>query len=349
MNIFKNAMRFVLAVVLLSISAVSLAHHGYGGRYDQTRVAELEGEVVRKLWQNPHIRLSIKDANGDVWALEGGTASNLISAGFTTDLVNIGDHIRVAGFPSMVGRKEMIVRNILLPSGSEMVMDPSRIGPRWQTTDLILGQNPPRVTVGDASAPELGIFRTWITVTRDPASKGIFPEAANADLVWRYPLTPEAYAMVESFDAATDNPLKEYCIGKGMPMIMDQPFATVFTDHGHRIVLQLEEFDAVRTIHMTEIAPPTESSKFGFSTGYWDGETLVVETSHISWPFFSQIGVPQTEQSTMVERFTPVDQGARLNYQLIAKDPEVFTEPVVLSKYWISDPSSEIGEYNCVE
>ena len=342
--------RLISAMVLVLVAATALAHHGYAGRYDQSIIAEMEGEVVRKLWQNPHIRLTIEDADGEHWNLEGGTASVLVSAGFTQDLVQIGDYIRVAGYPSSAGRKEMVVRNILLPSGFEMVMDPSRVAPRWESTNLILGQNAPRPTVGDTSAPELGIFRTWVTVTRDPDSKGIFPEAANENLVWRYPLTEDAYTHVASFNAATDNPLNSYCVGKGMPMIMDQPFATVFSDHGNTIVLQLEEFDSVRTIHMTdEVQPPTNSSMFGFSKGRWDGDTLVVETSHISWPFFSQIGVPQTENSTMVERFTPVEQGSRLNYQLIATDPEVFTEPVTLKKYWISDPNTEIGEYNCVE
>lgn len=342
--------RIVSALVLILLSTSALAHHGYGGRYDQSTVTEMEGEVVRKLWQNPHIRLSIKDANGDVWNLEGGTASNLINAGFTENLVQIGDQIRVAGFPSAAGRKEMIVRNILLPSGSEMVMDPNRVAPRWGTNDLILGQSPPRVTIGDSSSPELGIFRTWITVTGDPASKGIFPEAADASLVWRYPLTAEAYAAVDAFDPATDNPLQDYCLGKGMPMVMDQPWAMVFTDRGDNILMQMQEFDSVRTIYMTESTDtPMQASMFGFSTGYWEDETLVVETSHISWSYFSQIGVPQTEDSIIVERFTPVEQGSRLNYQLIATDAEVFTEPVVLQKYWISDPNTEIGEYNCVE
>lgn len=336
--------------VLLLLCGPVLAHHGYGGRYDQSVIAEMEGEVVRKLWQNPHIRLSIKDAEGEIWNLEGGTASVLINAGFTADLVDIGDHIRVAGYPSSAGRKEMIVRNILLPSGSEMVMDPSRVAPRWETEDLILGESRPRPTQGDSSSPELGIFRTWITVTRDPASKGIFPEAANAELVWRYPLTEDAYTRVKNFDAAVDNPLKDYCIGKGMPMIMDQPFAMVFTDQGDHILMQMEEFDSVRTIYMTEdAAAPATASKFGFSTGHWEGETLVVETHRISWPFFSQIGVPQTERSVIVERFTPVDQGSRLEYELVATDPEIFTEPVTLNKYWISDPNTELGEYNCVE
>lgn len=335
-------------VLLLSIPV--FAHHGYGGRYDQTTVAEMEGELVSKLWKNPHIRLTIKDANGELWKLEGGTASILSRSGLTEDLVEVGDQIRVAGYPSTAGRKEMIVRNILLPSGQEVVMDPSRIGPRWEKEDIIVGQSPPRPTVGDRSVPELGLFRTWVTVTRDPDSKGIFPEAADATKVWRYPFAPEAKTIVENFNFATDNPLQDYCLGKGMPMIMDQPFAMVFTDLGDSIRMQMEEFDSVRTIYMgDEIPDAGEPSKFGFSSGRWEGDTLIVNTSHISWPYFSQMGVPQSEQTTMVERFTPVEDGSRLEYQLVANNPGVFTEPVRLKKYWIYDPNTQLNEYDCVE
>lgn len=341
---------WLLLIILLLAPTLATAHHGYGGRYDQKIIAELEGELVRKVWRNPHVRLTIKDADGTLWNLEAGTASRMIESGLTEDLVAIGETIRVAGFPSTVGRNEMIVRNILLPSGYEIVLDPKRLGPRWETTNLIVGESAPKATLGDSSAPQLGIFRTWTTVTSDPESKLIFPESVDSTLVWRYPLTAEASADLKKFEAATDNPLASYCAGKGMPMIMDQPFATVFTDHGDSIVLQLEEFDALRTIHMTDaVAAPTETSKFGFSRGSWDGNTLVVETSHISWPYFSQMGVPQTEQATMVERFTPSEQGSRLDYQLVTTDPAVFTEPVRVKKYWIWDPNIEIAEYNCVE
>lgn len=341
---------FLCLFSLLLLTTQVLAHHGYGGRYDRTTIAELEGELVSKLWRNPHVRLTIKDKSGDLWELEGSTASVLTKSGLTKDLVAIGDQLTVAGYPSTVGKKEMVVRNILLPSGKEVVMDPTRIGPQWKKDDVILPSRAPAVTIGDRSSPELGLFRTWSTVTRDPESKGIFPEAADAEQVWRYPLTESAHAAVKEFDPVTDNPLMDYCVGKGMPMIMDQPWGMEISDRGDSIVFRMEEFDSVRTVYMNNSnQAPVESSKFGYSTGHWDGDTLVVETSQVSWLYFSQMGVPQTENTVFVERFSPTELGSRLNYQLVATDPEIFSEPVTLKKYWIWDPTVEVGEYGCVE
>ena len=123
---------------------------------------------------------------------------------------------------------------------------------------------------------------------------------------------------------------------------------------GETIVARLEEYDTVRTIYMGDdidrTAPrPTEASLLGISTGKWDGDTLVVTTNHISWPYFSQMGIPQSENTVLEERFTPVENGSRLNYKLTATDAATFTEPVVLEKYWIWDPSVEVVEYRCTE
>ncbi len=36
-------------------------------------------------------------------------------------------------------------------------------------------------------------------------------------------------------------------------------------------------------------------SHLSYSVGHWEGETLVVSTSRVSWPYFDRVGAPQTE------------------------------------------------------
>ncbi|MDG2087319.1 MAG: DUF6152 family protein [Arenicellaceae bacterium] len=349
------SLTLLVAVALLN-SAPSFAHHGYGGRYNQEVIQELEGELVNVLWRNPHVRLTIKDAEGGLWNIEAGSPTVMLRRGITEAMVNASKQIKIAGLGSMRGRNEMTASNILLASGEELLLT-SGSKPRWQTSNLVGGGNFLINAVGDSSKPELGIFRVWSTVVSDPVSKGIYPEAADPSLSYRYPLTPAALAYLDNFDPATDNPLEAYCVSKGMPMVMDQPFPMEFTDMGDNIVARLEEYDTVRTIYMGNsmegqvdgVPQPTEASLLGVSTGKWDGDTLVVTTNQISWPYFSQMGIRQSGDMVLEERFTPVENGSRLNYKLTATDAVTFTEPVVLEKFWIWDPSVEVVEYRCTE
>jgi|TARA_B110000483_G_scaffold70401_2_gene87893 hypothetical protein len=341
--------RLLLLVMALLVSASCFAHHGYGGRYNQEEVVELEGELVRLLWRNPHVRLTIKDAEGELWDIEAGSSTVMLRRGITEDMVNVGAQIRIAGLGSLRGRNEMTAGNILLPSGEELLLS-SGSRPRWSDTRLVGGGNFLTNAIGDTSSPELGIFRVWSTVVRDPQSKGIYPEAADPSLSYRYPLTPDALTYLENFDPATDNPIEAYCVSKGMPMVMDQPFPMEFIDMGDTIVARLEEYDTVRTIYMHEIAPALGgSSLLGRSIGKWVGDTLVVTTNQISWPYFSQMGIRQSADVVIEEHFQPVEEGSRLNYKMIATDAATFTEPVVLEKFWIWDPNVEVVEYRCTE
>ncbi len=331
------------------LSTVCLAHHGLGGRYDQEQVAELEGEVTQILWRNPHVRLTLTSSDGESWDIEAGSPTVLLRRDITEEMVNVGDQIRVAGFASSRGRNEMIVHNILLPDGQELMLTPSQGGPRW-SADALGESDFLRVGVGDASAPELGIFRVWSTTTADPGSYPLFPENANPELAGRYALTQEARSTLENFDPATDNPMEAYCQAKGMPMIMEQPFPMEFVDEGETIVLKLEEYDTVRTIHMGGTRSEViDESRLGISTGQWDGSTLVVTTTNIDWPYFNQMGVSQSREAQIVERFAPSADGDRLNYRITVSDPETFTEPAVLEKFWVWVPDVEVVEFNCTE
>jgi hypothetical protein len=84
----------------------------------------------------------------------------------------------------------------------------------------------------------------------------------------------------------------------------------------------------------------------GFSTGVWEGTTLVVTTTNLNAPNFS-FEITQSDQASLVERFTPSADGARLDYELVVTDPVTFTEPVHIDKYWISIPDQAFDAYNC--
>ena len=100
---------------------------------------------------------------------------------------------------------------------------------------------------------------------------------------------------------------------------------------------------------MDRETPPAgiENSLTGYSVGRWDGDTLVVTTTHIDWPWFSQIGIPQSTQATLVERFTPAADGSNLSYELTSTDPVNFTSPFSGTKTWLYLPDQEVRPYEC--
>jgi hypothetical protein len=79
-----------------------------------------------------------------------------------------------------------------------------------------------------------------------------------------------------------------------------------------------------------------------------EGNTLVVTTTNVSFPWFDQAGIPQSQQSVLVERFTPTADGSRLDYTVTVTDPVNFTKPVTLNRYWL-DLGEKIEAYNCEE
>ena len=50
-----------------------------------------------------------------------------------------------------------------------------------------------------------------------------------------------------------------------------------------------------------------------------------------------------------MERFTPVDGGARLNYSLTISDPDFFTETFTLQRYWEWRPEMVVGRDDCAQ
>jgi hypothetical protein len=333
-------------LVLASLPGAAAAHHSFFGRFDTQTLVELEGEVTEVLWRNPHAYFSLR-ADGVVWEIETSSLTVLKRMGIDEATIRVGDRIRIAANPPAGAKKEMYARHVLLPDGRELLLNVG-LAPRWAGRDRAVGDESLLMArEGDGSRPELGIFRVW-SHTRTIAR--LFPEVVDARVdIHTYPLTAAARAQLAEFDRSTDNPTAN-CVPKGMPTIMEAPYPIEFVREGNGdILLKLEEYDLTRLIYMRadvtrELPQP---SPLGFSVGRFDGNALVVTTTRISWPFFSQLGIRQSPAVEIVERFTPSDDGSRLDYEMTVTDPATFTRPVVLRQYWLWLPTVTLLPYEC--
>jgi len=334
-------LRSFVAVSLVTLPPSGFAHHSMS-EFDRSVVTEVQGEVVGLSWRNPHVLLDIAttDDNGQevIWHLEGGAVSSQRRRGLTSERVQVGDHVLAAGWPSTQRPGYLQVNHILPPDGTELLVGRIR-EPRWSETHLGGGEWAVDPATA-ASATGRSLFRVW----SQRLGGAWYFRGTDA-----YRLTDSALAAAAEWDELEDNPLLD-CTAPGMPAVMSNPYPMEFVERADgNILVRFEEFDSVRTIHMTDVADPADipASPMGYSIGHWEGETLVVSTSRINWPYFDRVGVPQSDAVEVLERFTPVENEDRLDYQLMVTDPAILIEPFVWEGYWDWRPGEEVHPYDC--
>jgi len=343
---------FTFALVLL-VPLLAVGHHSTAGRYGPEPSLVIEGAVTVLSWRNPH-SLIIVDAidesgNRADWSLETSSINQLRRSGIQSESIKVGDTIKVAGYPPLTSTREIFATNIQIASGEELIIS-SDVGPRF--ADEGIGDSSFQShSRGNSSRPDLGIFRVWSYTDESP---WLFPDIGDPelDVAAYYRLTDIAVEKLTAFDRARDNPTRN-CTPKGMPTIMEQPYPMEIVEDGDNILLLTEEYDTQRTIHMDidSVQDGQPLSPLGFSIGHWEDQdsVLVVTTTHLNWPFFSQLGIPQSQKSRLTERFVPSTDGSRLDYELTVNDPDTFMEPVHLERYWLYLPATERLPYNCTE
>ncbi|MBT5031414.1 MAG: hypothetical protein HOM55_03860 [Proteobacteria bacterium] len=335
---------FGLFIGFVLLSTGAQAHHSFGAFYDMNRLVELEGEIVSVFWRNPHVRFGLQVTNDEgsesIWEMEAGSVNTLQRYGVNPDVLRVGENLRVAGPASRHGLNSMFAVSIYPPDESEIILNPNiaarmrQGGSARLPGELAIAED----AIANARTTARGIFRVWRPVSRPNTGSGL--------LVW--PLTLAGQAARDAWDPLIDDPALR-CIPPGVPVAMDNPYPIEFTDNGDTIVMHLEEWDGVRTIHMNPDAerPELDAPHMGYSVGRWQENTLLVTTSDVEYPFFDDVGTPQSPDAQISERFTLSADGTRLDWEATVTDPINFTEPVSLSGYWRWMPGEQIKPYEC--
>ena len=341
-----KTLRYMFPLVTALVSSGLLAHHGAvinSALYMTDEVLELEGELVEVLWENPHTRgrLSVVDDAGEetVWEVELGPGPNSMARRGLAAEDFLGQ-VEIAGHVARRGTNGLGALHVLLPDGREIVQGNRSL--RWGSVEVA---NPPVVLdpakVAEAREAADGIFRIW----SGRRGTNIEPQLRALDLEF----TDRGRELSAAYDPLKDNIEVVEC-RQGMPDAMFDPVQMDIVNEGDHIVIHIEQYNTRRTVYMDPQAAPADPvpSDTGHSTGRWEGDTLVVTTSHIGWPYYTEIGMPQSGQATYVERFSVSEGGNRLDYSIVIYDPVVLTEPFTLESFRKWTPGVEIPPYNCV-
>lgn len=151
---------------------------------------------------------------------------------------------------------------------------------------------------------------------------------------------------LEDFDAV----MYPYCLPHGVPRVYTAPFPFEILQAPGRVTILYESNHQVRRIYtdgrkIPEGYPP---SFMGFSSGKWEGDTLVVETTHLfALPdgllWLDNVGHPHTDALRVVERFRRVNQDT-LEIDFLFDDPKAYTKPWGGKKVFRLRPNWEIME-----
>jgi hypothetical protein len=87
----------------------------------------------------------------------------------------------------------------------------------------------------------------------------------------------------------------------------------------------------------------------GYSTGRWEGDTLVVQTSGFrDGLWLDATGNPMTDDAKVIERFRRVNFG-RLEIEITVDDPKAYTKPWTVKLSQVIKLDTDLLDFNCVE
>ena len=153
------------------------------------------------------------------------------------------------------------------------------------------------------------------------------------------PINDAARLFAESWDASRLTLQEHQCRVHVAPYIFHGPLRLRIweekdpeTQQVIAIKNYISTYEQTRTIwmdgrpHPSAYAPHTF---MGFSTGVWEGDTLTVTTTHLKQGWLRRNGVPESDQTTVVEHF--IRHGQYFTHIAIITDPVYLAEPMIRS------------------
>jgi hypothetical protein len=165
------------------------------------------------------------------------------------------------------------------------------------------------------------------------------------------PYRPEALAQKKENEAnwlALDPVVK--CFLPGLPRATYMPFPFEIVQSPQFVSFTYEFAFASRVVNIGMKTKAPVDSWMGWSSGSWDGDTLVVDvTGMVEDTWFDRAGDYHSDELHLTERYTPTGPNTLL-YEVTVDDPKVYTRPWKMSMplYRRMEKNVQLLEYNCV-
>lgn len=223
---------------------------------------------------------------------------------------------------------------------------------------LLAGLSPAQAQVTGAKPDFTGVWTTY----RAPAGQGQPAQAgqgarggrgAQAEL----PYTDVARRKIEEYQTlvrpAGDTP-GGHCLGTGMPgsMLGSGGYPMEIIQRTDQITIIYEAHNEIRRVYFGDRILPVADrlpERNGYSTGRWEGDTLVVETAQLKEQVDQRFA--HSDQARIVERYRLSEEGGGkvLTAEMTMTDPAFYTRPVSETKRWSIVPNGFLMTYECNE
>lgn len=155
------------------------------------------------------------------------------------------------------------------------------------------------------------------------------------------------------FNSFEDFSLYDRCISRGpigsiMPAIYGN--GVRIAQSPNAVAINYEMIHDTRIIRLDDREPLDEGVRqwVGAARGYWDGDTLVVESGNFNDRPNLAGGAPQSEATQLTERFRRVDP-EMIEYRVTIEDPVTLTAPFTMRLMLTTQPGYMFLEYSCHE
>ena len=284
-------------------------------------------------------------------------------AGWSRDTVKPGEALTVQGILARNGTQQAWANSVVTTNGGKKLFDiPPRPAPRaeagpapkWPDGQPRLG--PPPGQTGYWGSPTLtGLVQTGVTVQMD--AHGLLRNIADVDKVAPFQRWARDLYELRQRNLLKDDPMFLYCIPPGGPRQFQLPYGIQFIEDKDRqrvfvfIGSGNRNFRIVYTDGRAQVGQVRGDADnplfYGRAVGKWEGETFVVDTKGFNEKFwFSNGGLPHTEQLRLIERISRPDLGT-LKYEVTIDDPGAYTKQWTASwnLKWIA--GEELPVYYC--
>ena len=147
----------------------------------------------------------------------------------------------------------------------------------------------------------------------------------------------------------------QQCLPPGMPAMMVMAYGMEIMQTKDKITFFSELNDALRRVYLDGRTPSQkvldDPTYAGYSTGHWEGDTLVVDTVAIRGDnSFIEGFTPHSDQMTVHERIRFTSPGL-LEDQMTVADPKALTKPWETTHQYrkLAKGKDELREFACPE